>query len=481
MMTRDLVSYAAEFLGEVSETGSGWTEFTLRRYLKHHRHLSTVEVNEAFRIHNSRMRAKKEREREINRRDFGILKFPLGEESSHDINLQWKADKQRSPSQVNGLVSLSNSNSVIEVGTGDIKLEGKADEQRTQSKINGLKKHGVKISNESSLDVRTDQKKFKGQADVQTPQSFENPNSSTKVLDDSGKRQELVIEAKAIPTLSIDEIKQPEPDQLSMLFHELRIQKYLHKFKKEEYQVDDLVELSSDSLEEMIPTKAPRKRLKRWIVGQRSKMSDCRQPVLNSPRWNPESKGLFTDKFRSSLASHCNAYPETKSAMALVEEQKSYILELVAKPNVDANNNCSAFLSHVQKDSGDLCRSLYLSLKMRKVQVWYDKIADRLDSRGMVDGIFGSDEFVCIMVRDYFKRRYCIFEWLVAVAFGKPITVILEDDKRFGGVQIEELPEVVPKLFYEHIIQHEIINVNRIYFDSFVAKLEKRIIRHQFK
>jgi len=323
--------------------------------------------------------------------------------------------------------------------------------------------------------------KLEENVDVQTPPSFEKPKFPTIILDDPGERKELVIKAKQPTDPSIEIIKppEPEPDQLIVLFHELRIQKYLHNFKKEEYEVNDLLELSSNSLEEMIPTKAPRKRLKRWIVSQRLKMSNGRKPILNELRPNPESKELFTDKFRASLASHCDVHPETKSAMALVEEQKSYISELIAKRKVNASNGCSAFLSHVQRNSADLCRSIYLSLKARNVQVWYDKTADRLDSRGMVDGIFGSNEFVFIMVRDYFKRKYCIFEWLLAVAFGKPITVLLEADVRFGGLQIEELSEVVPKLFYERIIQHEIINVNRNYFDSFVAKLEKRIIRHQ--
>jgi len=372
----------------------------------------------------------------------------------------------------------SNQSNVVDVGTNDIHLQGKADKQTSQSQMNGLRRRPVNSSNQSSLvDVGKDDIKSQGNANVKKSPSYVTPNPSTNFVVDSGWKPELFIEPMQFADILIDEIKRPESNQLSMLFDQLRIQKYLHNFQEEEYEVEDLVEISSDSLEERIPKKGPRKRLKRWIVSQRLKKSDCGKPVLKSLRSNPESKELFTDKFRSILASHCNAHPETKSAMALVEEQKTYILELIAKPKVDANQNYAAFLSHVQKDSADLCRSIYLSLKSRKVQVWYDKTADRLDSRGMVDGIFGSKEFVFIMVRDYFKRRYCIFEWLLAVAFGKPITVLLEDDIRFGGVQIDELSKVVPKLFYEHMIQHEIINVNRIYFDSFVSKLEKRIIR----
>jgi len=62
MTTKDpQVTTAVEFLGEVAEKGHKESE--LRKYLKYRRSMSTEQVNEAFKIHNSRMRAKQERER----------------------------------------------------------------------------------------------------------------------------------------------------------------------------------------------------------------------------------------------------------------------------------------------------------------------------------------------------------------------------------------------------------------------------------
>jgi hypothetical protein len=273
--------------------------------------------------------------------------------------------------------------------------------------------------------------------------------------------------------------KKPESEKLSTLFQELRIKKYLNNFKREEYLFEDLSELSSDCLDELIPKAGPRRRLKRWIASRRLKKSSFSKPLLKSLRSNSKTKKLFTDNFRCSLLSHCNAHAETKSAMALVEEQKTYILELIKNQKTGTNSNYEAFLSHVQKDSADLCRSIYLSLLMNDVKVWYDKEADRLDNRGMVEGIFKSNEFVFVMVKDFFERPYCIFEVLLAVALRKPITVLLENDRRFGGLAFEELSKVIPNFIYDHIIEHEIINVNREYFMSFVDKLKKRVTRHR--
>ena len=98
-----------------------------------------------------------------------------------------------------------------------------------------------------------------------------------------------------------------------------------------------------------------------------------------------------------------------------------------------------------------------------------------------MNGIYYSNEFTFVMVRDYFKRTYCLFEFLLALAFDKPITVLLEVDERHGGIAMEDLSKEVPKLYYEHIIEHEIIKVSRDYFSSFVEKVGKRVSRHRRK
>lgn len=287
------------------------------------------------------------------------------------------------------------------------------------------------------------------------------------------KSHELIIPVKASAT----EIKVPENDQLSMVFTELRIQKYIGVFQEEEYGFEDLFEISMEEIDALIPKMGPRNKLKRWIASRRSTFA---KPVLRYLKSVSDQKQLFTDKFRESLISLSKTHAATMSAIALVEGQSSYMLDLMGKSKPEKIiHSKDAFLSHVQKYSMDLCRSLLLSLRNKEIEVWYDKEADRLDTRGMVEGIFTSSEFVIVMVKDYFERTYCVFEYLVAAAFRKPITVLLENDTRVGGLTINELPEVVPKLYYDRVTTHEIINVNRDYFDSFVAKVGKRLARNK--
>lgn len=273
-----------------------------------------------------------------------------------------------------------------------------------------------------------------------------------------------------------NDIKIDDGDRLSTLFHKLRIHKYLAAFKTEEYEYEDLAEISVEEMEELIPKKGPRNRLKRWLASQKTGFA---KPVLMSLKSKSNAKQLFSDKFLSSLSSLSNVNKETKSSLALLEDQKTYILKLMAKSEGGTIEKYDAFLSHAQKDSADLCRSVYLALGNKNVKVWYDKEAHRLDNRGMIEGIFGSSEFVMVLVRDYFKRVYCVFEYLVAMAFKKPVTVLLENDDRFGGLTIKEIPKEVPKLYLEYIMSHEIIAVNREYFGGFIEKVEKRLKRHQ--
>jgi len=252
--------------------------------------------------------------------------------------------------------------------------------------------------------------------------------------------------------------------------------KYIDAFVKEEYAYDDLPFISTAELEELIPRKGPRYRLQRWQASHQADASD-----IKSQKSDFQKTTLFPSQFNSNLLLQSTEHDETKSAISLLTEQKPYILELMGKSIGNSRDNYDAFLSHSQKDSSDLCRSIYLALGIKKAAVWYDKSADRVDGRGMVDGIFNSNEFILVMVKDYFNRPYCIFEWLVAMAFRKPITVLLENDARFGGISIEGISHEVPKIYSDSMVKHEIITINREYFDTFIDKVEKRISRHRKK
>jgi len=188
---------------------------------------------------------------------------------------------------------------------------------------------------------------------------------------------------------------------------------------------------------------------------------------------------IFPDKLRASLKVLAQSNQATKSAMAKVEKEGSYLFELITRPKPETTKNRDVFLSHVQQHHTDFCRLLYYRLQANQVKVWYDKMEDRLDLRGMIDGILNSNEFVIVMAYNYFDRSYCVFEFLVALAFQKPITVLLEEDKRFGGTTIERMKEEVPRLYYDIIITHEIVKINRELFEAFIEKVVKRVGRHR--
>ena len=102
---------------------------------------------------------------------------------------------------------------------------------------------------------------------------------------------------------------------------------------------------------------------------------------------------------------------------------------------------------------------------------------DRLDARGMIKGVFDCKEFILVMTHDYFDRKYCVFEFLIAMAFKKPITMLLEIDTRFGGTTIEKMSKELPRLYCDILVKHEIVEINRVLFDAFVDRVGKRLQR----
>ena len=155
-----------------------------------------------------------------------------------------------------------------------------------------------------------------------------------------------------------DDKKLSRVDEMSLLFHKLDIHKYLKNFKKEEFKFRDLIDISTEDLKELIPTKGPRGRFQRWAAGTRQN-SGFTKPVLMSMKSKSKMKPqIFPDKLHASLKSLAQKNATTKLAMAMVEEDSIYITELITRLKVDANKKKDAFLSHVQKHHADFCRSL---------------------------------------------------------------------------------------------------------------------------
>jgi len=158
---------------------------------------------------------------------------------------------------------------------------------------------------------------------------------------------------------------------------------------------------------------------------------------------------------------------ELLQAAQTLELAGDYMLERLKSPE----RKWDCFLSHAQKDSADICRSMKDSLEAKGISTWLDKCADNTDNNGMVDGIVNSNSFVLVLTKDYFTRRYCVFEYCVAVVAGKPLITVTETDPRYGGQ-----PSTSFELngLFKHV-QKDQVEINRTYWDGFISKLHAKI------
>jgi len=130
-----------------------------------------------------------------------------------------------------------------------------------------------------------------------------------------------------------------------------------------------------------------------------------------------------------------------------------------------------SFISYHQSVSSDLVRSLHRVLEQQGSSTCFDKAADRLDVRGIVDGIKSSRTFILVLTNKYFEMPFCLFEFCTAYVLRKPIIIIKETDPRFGGRSYIG----IDSLFEWFVEENESIDINRRKFQSFVTNLHKRI------
>jgi len=159
---------------------------------------------------------------------------------------------------------------------------------------------------------------------------------------------------------------------------------------------------------------------------------------------------------------------ELVQSAGMLELESDYILQRIKS----AAKRYDSFLSHVQKQSSDMCRNIMDNCMKLGLSMWYDKTADRLDMRGIVDSILNSSVFILVLTKEYFKRPFCVYEHCIAIVAGKPVITIFESDERYGG---GPLGSFHLNDMFKHVLRHEIIEINRSYWDSFILKLHNRI------
>eukprot|EP00808_Paulinella_micropora_P022107 g54560.t1 len=128
------------------------------------------------------------------------------------------------------------------------------------------------------------------------------------------------------------------------------------------------------------------------------------------------------------------------------------------------------FLSHYQKEGADACRAIFLWMAEKKLDIWLDKKADRLDLTGMLKGIAESACFVLWGTGGYFERPFCLFELQMARLLKKTIVCIRESDDRMYPLSFQDLCRADPQL-----VLHDVVAVNREYYDAFADKIAQRL------
>lgn len=102
------------------------------------------------------------------------------------------------------------------------------------------------------------------------------------------------------------------------------------------------------------------------------------------------------------------------------------------------------FLSHFQKNAGQSCMALKLSVcaSVPGVQVWYDQDVTNKTETGMMDGVTHSRFFVLFLSKEVLARPFVQKEIAMALKLEKPIVLVRATDDRYGAARtVEELME----------------------------------------
>jgi len=156
----------------------------------------------------------------------------------------------------------------------------------------------------------------------------------------------------------------------------------------------------------------------------------------------------------------------------LLDTKSKRVQSLIMKQDINLT-----ILSHVQRRSADLCRSLSYALKNDGINVWLDMQSGRRDEIGVIEGIFTSSSFTIVMTTEYFYRACTVFETLVATIFKKKILILMETDLRFGGFTDNELSSYLPNI-WSSLLNYEVMTVRRrgLFWNATVTQLKERLL-----
>jgi len=148
-----------------------------------------------------------------------------------------------------------------------------------------------------------------------------------------------------------------------------------------------------------------------------------------------------------------------------------YISNLQKNPKTITHRG---YLSYVKDESWRFCCDLMRWLKNKNTSVT-DYYA-HYTLRGHVCAISSSFNFVVVVTKNYFNRKYRLFELLTAELLSKPIIVLLETDPQYHWRPLSEFENTVPKPWA--FLKDNILKINRDlpyeFFDSVNERLHAK-------
>jgi len=197
-----------------------------------------------------------------------------------------------------------------------------------------------------------------------------------------------------------------------------------------------------------------------WFLGKIIEAVNTNDGRIVKVVYNKKTKSIpvFSRKLRPLIVNNSPA-GRTKAFTEALQEAYNMLDE--HKPQIETVLH-DAFISYSQNDAKDAAGVLYLLLKLKGLNAWFDQQQDEISVAGMSEGISRSCVFILFLTKSYFKKTFTVFELETALALNKPIIVVWEGDDLCGGLSDFELYlEACPEKYKTRLFEKEALRFER--------------------
>lgn len=107
--------------------------------------------------------------------------------------------------------------------------------------------------------------------------------------------------------------------------------------------------------------------------------------------------------------------------------------KMLTVPPLSASTKHHVFISYSHQTAMDQVGTLYELLSKNGFNVWYDQMCDEITEPAMKEGVRSSHCLLIFLSRNVMTREFCVMEAREAVALGKKILLVHEEDRRNHG------------------------------------------------